>query len=106
VVGGGPAYKVKDWCDRHGVAEYLPDLLPERVYVGISAGSMLTNPHLAMSTSSSLWGELGEDEDPWRPGFGFVDFYVRPHLDHPDFPSSRESVVPQAAAKMPGTGGR
>ncbi len=101
VVGGGEAYPLQDWVDHHDIAGYLPGLLEERVYVGISAGSMLATPHLALSSASDLWGELGEGEDPWRPGLGLVDFYVRPHLDDPAFPTSREATIAQVAASLP-----
>ncbi len=103
VVEGGHAYRLQEWFARHDIGSYLPEFLRDRVYVGISAGSMLMTPHLATSSASTLWGDLGGPEDPWRPGLALVDFYVRPHLDNPDFPTSQEPVVAAVAPLLPGT---
>ncbi len=102
VVGGGDTYHLLTWLERHGLREGLPALLRDRVYVGISAGSIVTSPHLGISSESTLWGDLGGKGDPWLPGLGLVDFYFRPHLGSQDFPTSQEDVLERVAPEMPG----
>jgi dipeptidase E len=82
VNGGDPMY-LHHWMVESGFAELLPTL-PDTVYVGLSAGSMVMTPR------------IGEDFVEWRPPagegdatLGLVDFAIFPHLDHPDLPHNR-----------------
>ena len=76
----------------------MADLLPsldEMVYVGVSAGSMVTAP---------IFGETYDD--PEKPfvidtGLGLVDFAVLPHLDHENHPESTTARVKRMAAEVP-----
>jgi dipeptidase E len=62
------------------LADLLPELGGETVYVGLSAGSMVMTPN------------IGEDFVGWKPPtggdrtLGMVDFSIFPHLDHEDLP--------------------
>jgi len=76
------------------LAELLPSLR-ETVYVGVSAGSILTAP---------VFGETFND--PERPyvidaGLGLVDFALLPHLDHADHPESTTEKIARMAANVP-----
>ncbi len=93
VYGGDPFYLCR-WMRESGVADLLP-ALRETVYVGVSAGSMVTAP---------IFGEAYDD--PQTPfviarGLGLVDFAVRPHLDHADHPESSTVNVARRAAEVP-----
>ncbi|WP_432543156.1 Type 1 glutamine amidotransferase-like domain-containing protein [Kineococcus sp. SYSU DK002] len=90
-VTGGDTTHLLHWVRRSGLEEALGELLRERVYVGISAGSMVTGPHLRLSRSAQ---RAPED----TTGLGLVDFLVQPHLDSPHFPSAGEEVVREAVA--------
>src|SRR6185436_15016636 len=77
-----------------GLADLLP-ALRETVYVGVSAGSMVTAP---------IFGETYND--PQRPfviakGLGLVDFALLPHLDHEHHPESSTTKVERMAAEVP-----
>jgi dipeptidase E len=77
-----------------GLADLLQSLR-EKVYVGISAGSMVTAP---------IFGETYDD--PQTPfviaeGLGLVDFALLPHLDHQDHPASSTAKVERMAAEVP-----
>nr|WP_231126680.1 Type 1 glutamine amidotransferase-like domain-containing protein [Motilibacter aurantiacus] len=76
-----------------GLSDVLAELLDERVYLGVSAGSMVTGPHLGLSRSAQ---ETIED----RAGLALVGFLVQPHLDSPHFPLAAEAVVREAAAGL------
>ena len=78
VWGGSPMYLCY-WMRQSGLADLLPSLRPELVYVGTSGGAMVATPD---------WGGLSYDGfDPLTgsdEGLGLVDFSVYPHLDRKD----------------------
>lgn len=90
---GGNTYHLMYWLKKSGLSELLPDLLKTRVYAGISAGSIVTNPSLA-STSD-------DKRKYYKENFGyssetalnFVDFYIYPHFNSPKHLHSREEFL-------------
>jgi dipeptidase E len=94
LVFGGDVLYLTRWMRESGLAERLP-ALRETVYVGISAGSMVTAP---------IFGETYNDPDaPFviAKGLGLVDFALLPHLDHADHPESSMAKVERMAAEVP-----
>jgi len=81
LVNGGDALYLCHWMRQSGLADLLPEL-PETVWVGLSAGSMVMAP------------SIGEDFVGWKPPtggdrtLGLVDFALFPHLDHPSLPDN------------------
>ena len=81
LVNGGDALYLCHWMRQSGLADLLPEL-PETVWVGLSAGSMVMAP------------KIGEDFVGWKPPTGgdetlaMVGFSMFPHLDHPDMPDN------------------
>ncbi|WP_237724608.1 Type 1 glutamine amidotransferase-like domain-containing protein [Deinococcus alpinitundrae] len=76
------------------LANLLPSLR-ESIYVGISAGSMVTAP---------IFGEICDDPEPpfvIGKGRGLVDFALLPHLDHRNHPESSTAHVVRMAAGVP-----
>jgi dipeptidase E len=94
---GGNSFHLMRWLQESGLAELLPELLETRVYAGISAGSMVTNPGLVFSSPDKKiyyeenFGYSSEE------ALGFVDFYTRPHFNSPYFPHATESYLREAA---------
>ena len=91
---GGDVHYLCRWMRDSGLADFLPSLR-DTVYVGISAGSMVTAP---------VFGETYDD--PKRPfvidqGLGLVDFALLPHLDHESHPESSRANVERMAAEVP-----
>jgi dipeptidase E len=94
LVFGGDVLYLCRWMRESGLADLLPSLR-KTVYVGVSAGSMVTAP---------IFGETYDDPD--KPfvidkGLGLVDFALLPHLDHEDHPESSTANVERMAAKVP-----
>jgi dipeptidase E len=94
LVGGGDVWYLCRWMRESGLAALLPSLR-ETVYVGVSAGSMVTAP---------VFGETYDD--PTAPfvidtGLGLVDFALLPHLDHEHHPESSTARVGRMAAEVP-----
>lgn len=100
VFGGGHTSYLMQQIRQSGLAEVLPKLLESRVYVGISAGSMVTAPALLPPGIQLLYypDETGNFHE--EHGLGFVDFNVRPHLNSPDFPKVRDENLQQLAKQV------
>lgn len=94
LVQGGDIVYLSRWMRESGLATLLPSLR-ETVYVGISAGSMVTAP---------TFGETYDDSaKPFviNQGLGLVDFALLPHLDHEQHPESTTAKVERMAAEVP-----
>jgi dipeptidase E len=93
VNGGDPLY-LYYWIRESGLADLLPSL-NEKVWVGLSAGSMVMTPR------------IGEEFVGWKPPsggdetLGVVDFSIFPHLDHPDLPHNTMADAERWATNMP-----
>lgn len=96
---GGNTYHLMEWVNKSGLKEVLPELLKTRVYVGVSAGSMITNKDLALKLSQIIYEEdLDKKED--MQGLNFVDFYFLPHLNSEWFPGMREDNIRKVTEGM------
>lgn len=92
LVFGGDVVYLTRWMQESGLADLMPSL-NKIVYVGISAGSMVTAP---------VFGET-YDDPPFviEKGLGLVDFALLPHVDHKDHPESTMARVERMAARVP-----
>lgn len=98
---GGNTYHLMRWVTRSGLQSVLPELLKTRVYVGVSAGSMVVSKDLALSVSQQIYGEdLSETEN--IDGLDFVDFYVLPHYNSNSFKNRRADIIKEATVDMDG----
>lgn len=89
---GGNTYHLMEWINKSGLVSLLPELLKNKVYVGLSAGSMVTSKDLSLRISQIVYEEdLDKTED--MPGLNFVDFYFLPHLNSPHFEKLREDFI-------------
>ncbi|MDE2019458.1 MAG: Type 1 glutamine amidotransferase-like domain-containing protein [Patescibacteria group bacterium] len=96
---GGNTYHLMRWINRSGLAELLPEYLENKVYVGLSAGSMVASKDLALKISQIVYEEdLGETEN--LAGLNLVDFYFLPHLNSPYFKNLREDFIKEATKGM------
>ncbi len=98
VFGGGNVEYLLDQLEKTGLKQLLPPLLKTRVYMGISAGAMVTAANVSLSKAGMLyWEKTGKFDN--REGLGFVDFEIRPHLNSPDFPKVRLDYLEKLAAE-------
>jgi dipeptidase E len=94
VNGGDPLY-LCHWMRQSGLADLLPSL-PETLWVGLSAGSLVMTPR------------IGEDFVHWTPPtggdetLGIVDFSIFPHLDHELLPENTMADAERWAAGIEG----
>lgn len=100
---GGNTSHLMRWIIESGLKELLSEFLKTKVWVGISAGSMVTNPTLALSSNDKkiyyeeITGYKSEE------ALGFVNFYVRPHYNSPHFPEANSEFLQQIAKNIPVT---
>ncbi len=90
VWGGSPLYLCY-WMRELGLADLLPSLRPETVYVGTSGGAMVATPDFGGTTYDE-----SEPLTASAEALGLVDFSVFPHLDRkdglpPDSPAAIEA---------------
>ncbi|MFC7278310.1 Type 1 glutamine amidotransferase-like domain-containing protein [Paractinoplanes rhizophilus] len=73
LVDGGDATYLCHWMRESGLADLLPSL-PDLVWVGVSAGSMVMTPRIGADFVE--WPSAPDDRT-----LGIVDFSIFPHLD-------------------------
>jgi len=94
VWGGSPLYLCY-WMRQSGLADLLPSLRPEAVYVGTSGGAMVATPDFG--------GETYDDSEPLTGSdnaLGLVDFSVFPHLEREDMPDTSLANIERWAAGL------
>lgn len=98
--GGGSSYHLMEWINKSELKNLLPELLKTKVYVGLSAGSMVTSKDLTLKISQIVYGEdLDRTEE--LAGLGLVDFYFLPHLNSEYFKNVRQDFIKEAVKGMP-----
>jgi len=75
------------------------DLLKDKVYVGVSAGSMITAKDLWLKLSSTIYDEDNLESEELL-GFNFVDFYFLPHLNSDWFKKVRKENIEKLSHKI------
>ncbi|MFA5644565.1 MAG: Type 1 glutamine amidotransferase-like domain-containing protein [Patescibacteria group bacterium] len=89
---GGNNFYLMDWVNKSGLVDLLPEFLETKVYVGVSAGSMITGPDLLLSVSQQLYEEDLEKTENMA-GLNLVDFYILPHYNSSYFSLVREEGI-------------
>jgi len=88
------------WIIKSGLRNLLPKYLETEVYVGISAGTIVTTPSLILSSSEKQpLKEIGETI--YDEGLGLVDFLVEPHINNSYFPELTFDYVEKKSRKIP-----
>lgn len=95
---GGNTYHLMRWINESGLIKILPEMLKTKVYVGLSAGSMVTGPDLTLRLSKLIYGEDAEKDT--MAGLGLVDFYFLPHLNSPHFPARMEENLKELTKEI------
>jgi dipeptidase E len=100
---GGNHYHLANSVIANGLAAEMADLLESKVYVGVSAGSMIFSRNLSERTGEAF----GEQEDlrilgdtRARSPFGLFDWYLKPHLNSLSFPNRTRKWFEKAAAQL------
>ena len=94
VWGGSPLYLCY-WMRQSGLADLLPSLRPETVYVGTSGGAMVATPDFGGATYDDSDPLTGSDK-----ALGLVDFSLYPHLEREDMPDTSLANIEKWAAGL------
>jgi dipeptidase E len=94
LVNGGDAVFLAYWMRQSGLAALLPSL-GDKVWMGLSAGSMAMTPRVGDAFVEMQPSITGDDK-----GLGLVDFSIFPHLDFPDFPENSMACAERWAAEL------
>jgi len=95
LVDGGDATYLLHWLRESGFLRLLPSL-SERVWVGVSAGSMVMAPRIG-SDFVGWKGARGVDRT-----LGLIDFSIFPHLSNPNLPDNTLANAEKWAAEIAG----
>ena len=98
VMGGGSSPYLMKKIHSSGLMDELPKLLKDRVYVGISAGSMVTSKRL-YSSSEFLFSNVKTKPSK---GLGYVDFNIRSHFNSKKFPKLQDKYLKKLMNKIKG----
>lgn len=93
LVDGGDATYLCHWMRESGLAGLLPSL-PDTVWVGVSAGSMVMTPRIGEEFVA--WTSPDESDAT----LGVVDFSVFPHLDHELMPDNTMDAAQRSRADI------
>lgn len=94
LVGGGDCQYLTYWMQQSGLLALLPLLLENKVYVGLSAGSMIMTKY-----GTTFGNHILPPES--EKSLGVVDFAIHPHLDHEWFPENSLVNLEQLASTLP-----
>jgi dipeptidase E len=103
LVYGGDVLYLCYWMRQSGLADLLPQLSRETVYVGVSSGSMVVTPNFGEAYDGWFCREPPASDLPAgsNRALGLVDFSLFPHLDHPESPDNSMANAERWAAKGP-----
>jgi dipeptidase E len=100
---GGNHYHLANSIIANGLAAEMAEILESKVYVGVSAGSMIFSRNLSARTGEAF-GEQDDlrilGETAARSPIGLFDWYLKPHLNSRDFPNRTPAWFEKAAAKL------
>ena len=100
--GGGNHYHLARSITGNGLAEDFLELLESRVYVGLSAGSMIFSRNLT-EHSADVIGDTADlhvlGATTLQPPFGLFDWYLKSHLYSPDFPERDDAWADRIAER-------
>jgi dipeptidase E len=99
---GGSHYHLARSITGNNLADGFLEALASRVYVGVSAGSMIFSRNLTEHSAAVI----GDSVDlhvlgatTVEPPFGLFDWYLKPHLYSPDFPGRDDAWADYIVAR-------
>jgi dipeptidase E len=100
---GGNHYHLANSIAVNGLAAEMADILEEKVYAGVSAGSMIFSRQLSERTGDAFAEQddrriIGEARA--RSPIGLFDWYLKPHLNSGGFPNRTPAWYERAAAQL------
>ncbi len=90
--GGGNEQYLARILRESGLRDLLPGLLKTRVYMGVSAGSMVAGQFISRESLQIIYPEE-KFEGELEPTLNFVNCNIIPHLNSPCFPQRKKEIL-------------
>ena len=91
-VGGGNTFFLLQELKRSGADQIIArEVAKGKLYIGESAGAIAACPDIGYSAEMDVPGKAPELTD--YMGMGLVDFYVVPHMGHPEMGPAANSII-------------
>lgn len=101
-VEGGNTYHLMHWFNKSGLSKVLPELLKTRVYIGVSAGSMVVNPTIVHSyKEKQISQKINKNKSD--KGLSYINFMIEPHLNNHSIPDMAINVLEKRLKSYPYT---
>ncbi|MDD4938154.1 MAG: Type 1 glutamine amidotransferase-like domain-containing protein [Candidatus Shapirobacteria bacterium] len=101
-VEGGNTYHLMYWVNKSGLSKVIKDLLKTRVYIGVSAGTVIINPTIIHAYQEKPISQK-INKDSSDKGLSFVNFMIEPHLNSSWFPEMTIENLEKRLNKYPYT---
>lgn len=97
-VGGGNTLHLMNWIKQSGLDNELPKLLETRVYVGLSAGSMIVGKWWSGILDKEYYDE--PDTEGSYSCLNYVNFHIMPHFGSDMFPKVNQANMKVLADQL------
>ena len=98
-VGGGNTFFLLQELKRSGADRIIArEAEKGKLYIGESAGAIAACPDIGYSAEMDVPGKAPELTD--YTGMGLVDFYVVPHLGHPEMGPAANAIIEKYSSKL------
>ncbi|NTU69877.1 type 1 glutamine amidotransferase-like domain-containing protein [bacterium] len=84
---GGNTFYLMKWIKKSKLSDFLPKLLETKVWIGVSAGSIVVGKKL--SSFDNIFDENGKAYSN-NLGLGYLNFCIKPHYLNPNFASAKK----------------
>ena len=98
-VGGGNTFFLLQELKRSGADKIISQEVKKgKLYIGESAGAIAACPDIGYSAEMDVPEKAPELTD--YTGMGLVDFYVVPHLGHPEMGPGTETIIEKYSSEL------
>ncbi|HLB66114.1 MAG TPA: Type 1 glutamine amidotransferase-like domain-containing protein [Candidatus Saccharimonadales bacterium] len=99
-VEGGNLYYLAEVINKNNLQGVFQNIFESnRVYVGVSAGSMIFCKNISVSSAKLFGEETHLDASHAKSPFNLFNWYLKPHLYSKEFPDRTDSWIEKIAAK-------
>jgi len=84
-VSGGNTYHLMYWFNKSGLSKILSKLLKNKIYIGVSAGTVVATPSI-INADFEAEPLKDIDEEIFNDGLNLVNFMIEPHINSSHFP--------------------
>lgn len=98
-ISGGNTYHLMYWFNKSGFSKFLPELLKTKIYVGVSAGTVVATPNI-INAESEKQIVVDNYKNVNDKGLFLVDFMIEPHINSQYFPEFTFDFVKKESQKF------